>query len=303
MFQHAFLSFFVFFHPAIASNTAATSNTTVNVQSQNNRGFLRSPTVTQAPFTTTETDDKVIVLTQPIPDTNSPTLTAQAPTNSENSIWSNSTFFWSLMLLFPCICCSCLTLRCLMKKCGYGRRPRVANVPDAFRIKFEGGKPSFYDGYSGKESDSKSGQTEWTDRPRKGSKHRAWDDTQSEKTRRYTSADEHTERERSSKRRSESAHTATEESERPQFERRRSEPSLPTAVPFEPTDRPLLFTSSLFAELIRRRGSDDVAARKRYFKEQCLRWHPDKNVGNEENATKMFQLLQDKKKWFLDPDA
>lgn len=266
---------------------------------------MGSPIVTQAPLTTTETDDKVIVLTQPIPDTNSPTLTAQSPSNSE-SIWSNSTFFWSLMLLFPCICCSCLALRCLMKKCGYGRRPRVANVPDAFRIKFEGGKPSFDDG---KFSDSKSGRAwkkgfEWTDGPRKGSKHRAWDDsTQSEKPRRYSSADEHTERERSSKRRSESAHTAPEESERPQFERRRSEPSLPTSAPFDPTDRPLLFTSSLFAELIRRRGSDDVAARKRYFKEQCLRWHPDKNVGNEENATKMFQLLQDKKKWFLDPDA
>lgn len=39
--------------------------------------------------------------------------------------------------------------------------------------------------------------------------------------------------------------------------------------------------------------------RKKHFKELCLKWHPDKNVANQDHATKMFQVLQEKKSWFL----
>lgn len=39
--------------------------------------------------------------------------------------------------------------------------------------------------------------------------------------------------------------------------------------------------------------------RKRTFNQLCLRWHPDKNVGDEVKAKEMFQTLQDNKDWFL----
>jgi hypothetical protein len=42
-----------------------------------------------------------------------------------------------------------------------------------------------------------------------------------------------------------------------------------------------------------------LAVRRRFFMDQCLRWHPDKNVGNEHRAKLMFQLLQSRKEWFL----
>lgn len=42
-----------------------------------------------------------------------------------------------------------------------------------------------------------------------------------------------------------------------------------------------------------------LAERKRFFMSQCVRWHPDKNRGNELQANGMFQLLQEKKPWFL----
>jgi len=46
-------------------------------------------------------------------------------------------------------------------------------------------------------------------------------------------------------------------------------------------------------------GNVSLAERKRFFQQQCLRWHPDKNPDNSEQAKQMFQQLQDRKSWFL----
>jgi len=48
-----------------------------------------------------------------------------------------------------------------------------------------------------------------------------------------------------------------------------------------------------------RRTLDTLASRKDFFMMQCRQWHPDKNTGDEKNATRMFQVLQEKKEWFL----
>jgi len=61
--------------------------------------------------------------------------------------------------------------------------------------------------------------------------------------------------------------------------------------------------TELAAELNRQRAGNNLAARRRFFKDQCLRWHPDKNSEDVDRATKMFQLLQEKKDWFLAADA
>ena len=53
------------------------------------------------------------------------------------------------------------------------------------------------------------------------------------------------------------------------------------------------------SEDLQRRTRDDVAARKRHFSVLCLRWHPDKNPERAETAKKVFQMLQEKKTWFL----
>jgi len=58
----------------------------------------------------------------------------------------------------------------------------------------------------------------------------------------------------------------------------------------------------LLEELHRLRQSASIAVRQRYFKDKCLQWHPDKNAGQEARATKIFQVLQEKKKWFLADD-
>jgi len=59
----------------------------------------------------------------------------------------------------------------------------------------------------------------------------------------------------------------------------------------------------LLLELRRLRGSEHSAAdRKKFFKEQLLKWHPDKNIGKEEHAAEMFKVLQDNKGWFLMED-
>mmetsp|Transcript_106610 Transcript_106610/g.168323 ORF Transcript_106610/g.168323 Transcript_106610/m.168323 type:complete len:110 (-) Transcript_106610:83-412(-) len=39
--------------------------------------------------------------------------------------------------------------------------------------------------------------------------------------------------------------------------------------------------------------------RKQFYQQQCLRWHPDKNPNDQERAKHMFQILQDRKAWFL----
>lgn len=53
------------------------------------------------------------------------------------------------------------------------------------------------------------------------------------------------------------------------------------------------------AEDLQQHRADDLAERKRFFMSQCVKWHPDKNIGNERLANQMFQLLQEKKAWFL----
>lgn len=59
----------------------------------------------------------------------------------------------------------------------------------------------------------------------------------------------------------------------------------------------------LAAEMNDLRHSAPLPTRRRFFMAQCLRWHPDKNAGNEELATEMFQMLQSKKEWFLKDDG
>mmetsp|Transcript_14716 Transcript_14716/g.42174 ORF Transcript_14716/g.42174 Transcript_14716/m.42174 type:complete len:368 (-) Transcript_14716:282-1385(-) len=69
-----------------------------------------------------------------------------------------------------------------------------------------------------------------------------------------------------------------------------------TAPPKE--DDEALSPQALAAELERLRQSG-LPERRRYFLAQCLKWHPDKNAGNEARATQMFHVLQEKKDWFL----
>jgi len=42
--------------------------------------------------------------------------------------------------------------------------------------------------------------------------------------------------------------------------------------------------------------------RRKFFLRELLKWHPDKNNGHEEEATEVFQFLQEKKDWFLGPN-
>eukprot|EP00929_Paragymnodinium_shiwhaense_P061967 TRINITY_DN30947_c0_g1_i1.p1 TRINITY_DN30947_c0_g1~~TRINITY_DN30947_c0_g1_i1.p1 ORF type:complete len:557 (+),score=59.23 TRINITY_DN30947_c0_g1_i1:249-1919(+) len=58
----------------------------------------------------------------------------------------------------------------------------------------------------------------------------------------------------------------------------------------------------LAAELTRMKRQKSLSERKAFYKEQCLRWHPDKNAGREQLATSMFVVLQEKKAWFLSGD-
>jgi hypothetical protein len=46
-------------------------------------------------------------------------------------------------------------------------------------------------------------------------------------------------------------------------------------------------------------SSTTADQRKKLFKEFQLRWHPDKNAGDEVRATEMFRTLQECKVWFL----
>eukprot|EP00927_Polykrikos_kofoidii_P047792 TRINITY_DN42077_c0_g1_i1.p1 TRINITY_DN42077_c0_g1~~TRINITY_DN42077_c0_g1_i1.p1 ORF type:complete len:1013 (-),score=121.79 TRINITY_DN42077_c0_g1_i1:518-3460(-) len=56
---------------------------------------------------------------------------------------------------------------------------------------------------------------------------------------------------------------------------------------------------TLATHLSSMKSSADVATRRRFFLAQCLRWHPDKNAGDEARSTQMFHILQEKKDWFL----
>lgn len=49
---------------------------------------------------------------------------------------------------------------------------------------------------------------------------------------------------------------------------------------------------------------EDFRIKRKFYLAQCLRWHPDKNVAkNKIFAKKVFQLLQEKKDWFLNANA
>lgn len=56
---------------------------------------------------------------------------------------------------------------------------------------------------------------------------------------------------------------------------------------------------TLAAQLTAIRDKLSPAERKKHFTKLCLKWHPDKNVANQQHATTMFQVLQEKKGWFL----
>mmetsp|Transcript_13609 Transcript_13609/g.22481 ORF Transcript_13609/g.22481 Transcript_13609/m.22481 type:complete len:604 (-) Transcript_13609:49-1860(-) len=42
-----------------------------------------------------------------------------------------------------------------------------------------------------------------------------------------------------------------------------------------------------------------INERKKTFMKACLRWHPDKNLDDEDTATEVFQFLQTLKEWYL----
>ena len=53
-------------------------------------------------------------------------------------------------------------------------------------------------------------------------------------------------------------------------------------------------------DLDQRRSADARGLRKAHFKRLTRQWHPDKNSERIETATKVFQMLQEKKEWFTD---
>ena len=79
-------------------------------------------------------------------------------------------------------------------------------------------------------------------------------------------------------------------------------PSTPASVAppleVEPSLDPRHFVKQL--RHLKRKTSN--ADRKKLFKELQLRWHPDKNVGDETRASEMFKALQENKGWFLFED-
>lgn len=63
-----------------------------------------------------------------------------------------------------------------------------------------------------------------------------------------------------------------------------------------------LTPASLACELRRLHRETNLAQRRQLFRELRLRWHPDKNRGNEDFAASMFRALEECKKWFLADD-
>jgi len=80
-------------------------------------------------------------------------------------------------------------------------------------------------------------------------------------------------------------------------------PRIAAAAAFTPVQNPTTASDALLAELRRLRTNDHSAAeRRRFFREQLLKYHPDKNIGEEDKAAEMFKVLQDNKAWFLNED-
>lgn len=70
---------------------------------------------------------------------------------------------------------------------------------------------------------------------------------------------------------------------------------LPRGVdwPDEPKSREA--AEAIFAEL----SQVPINERKKAFMKACLKWHPDKNLDDEDRATDVFQFLQSLKDWYL----
>jgi len=76
-------------------------------------------------------------------------------------------------------------------------------------------------------------------------------------------------------------------------------PEIPPAVASPQTEE----ERALGSELRTLRNPEHSAEdRKKFYQKQCLRWHPDKNIGNEEQAGEMFKVLQESKTWFFNED-
>eukprot|EP00929_Paragymnodinium_shiwhaense_P035007 TRINITY_DN18983_c0_g1_i1.p1 TRINITY_DN18983_c0_g1~~TRINITY_DN18983_c0_g1_i1.p1 ORF type:complete len:1036 (-),score=195.13 TRINITY_DN18983_c0_g1_i1:92-3199(-) len=88
--------------------------------------------------------------------------------------------------------------------------------------------------------------------------------------------------------------------QQPRVRRSLSTKSQATTVSAEDfSDSEALSPEALEAELQRLRQLSSPAERRRLYLARCLRWHPDKNVGDEDRAKVMFQVLQEHKEWFL----
>lgn len=82
-----------------------------------------------------------------------------------------------------------------------------------------------------------------------------------------------------------------------------SRPSTPASMAPRLEVFPPCFDAHDFVQELRHlKRKTSNADRKKLFKELQLRWHPDKNVGDERRASEMFKALQDSKGWFLFED-
>ncbi|CAE8592416.1 unnamed protein product [Polarella glacialis] len=75
-------------------------------------------------------------------------------------------------------------------------------------------------------------------------------------------------------------------------------PKLPRGVVFPEAPQALQAARALFAELESLKARP-AAERRKAYRNACLRWHPDKNIDDEDTATDVFQFLQALKDWCL----
>eukprot|EP00931_Biecheleriopsis_adriatica_P086797 TRINITY_DN61382_c0_g1_i1.p1 TRINITY_DN61382_c0_g1~~TRINITY_DN61382_c0_g1_i1.p1 ORF type:complete len:529 (-),score=132.91 TRINITY_DN61382_c0_g1_i1:136-1722(-) len=76
-------------------------------------------------------------------------------------------------------------------------------------------------------------------------------------------------------------------------------PQLPGGVTLPESPKAQKAARQLFSELEVIKGKS-VSERKKAFRNFCLKWHPDKNLDDEDTATEVFKFLQDLKDWLLD---
>eukprot|EP00930_Biecheleria_cincta_P051722 TRINITY_DN3692_c1_g1_i1.p1 TRINITY_DN3692_c1_g1~~TRINITY_DN3692_c1_g1_i1.p1 ORF type:complete len:863 (-),score=103.50 TRINITY_DN3692_c1_g1_i1:474-3002(-) len=83
----------------------------------------------------------------------------------------------------------------------------------------------------------------------------------------------------------------------------RAPPKTPLQRPQTPSPSPpsldVHSAPGIVQQLRQIRQTTPANERRKIFRDLQLRWHPDKNVGDEEHATEMFKILQDNRKWFL----